>query len=259
VLPQGVAAKRECQNIHFMYNVHYRKRTCYTNRQMSYQYDYPHPAVTVDVVVFTVKDDDLNVLLIQRDLEPFEGQWALPGGFIEIDERLSDAAKRELKEETGVSASFLEQLYTFGRPDRDPRERIITVAYYALIPFDQISLAAGDDSRDAQLFSTNELPELAFDHENILRLAKLRVKERLNDAFFVFQMLPKAFTIYELRRVHELFLGEELDKRNFRKKIIALDQIEETGQKRTSGQHRPARLYRVRSTDDAAYRSGTTC
>ncbi len=215
---------------------------------MSYKYEYPHPAVTVDVVVFTIENDDLKVLLIQRDQDPFEGQWALPGGFIEIDEHLSDAAKRELKEETGVSASFLEQFYTFGHPDRDPRERIITVAYYALIPCDQLSLAAGDDARDAKLFAINELPELAFDHENILSIAKQRVTERLNDdAFFAFQMLPKAFTMYELRRVYELFLGEVLDKRNFRKKIIALDQIEETGEKRESVRHRPARLYRVKN------------
>jgi 8-oxo-dGTP diphosphatase len=214
---------------------------------MSYEYEYPHPAVTVDVVVFTIENDDLKILLIQRDLEPFEGQWALPGGFIEIDERLSDAAMRELKEETGVSASFLEQFYTFGRPDRDPRERIITVAYYALIPIDQLSLAAGDDARDAQLYSTDELPALAGDHESIFRLAKQRVTDRLNDAFFAFRMLPKAFTMCELRRVHELFLGQELDKRNFRKKIIALDQIEETGEKRESVRHRPARLYRVKN------------
>jgi len=213
---------------------------------MSYEYEYPHPAVTVDVVVFTIENDDLKVLLIQRDHEPFAGKWAIPGGFIEIDERLSDAAKRELKEETGVSVACLEQLYTFGNPDRDPRERIITVAYYALIPSDQLSLAAGDDARDAQLFGMNDLPDLASDHDNILRVAKQRVTERLNDAFFAFQMLPKAFTMYELRRVYELFLGETLDKRNFRKKIIALDQIEETGEKRKSVQHRPARLYRVK-------------
>jgi 8-oxo-dGTP diphosphatase len=218
---------------------------------MSYEYDYPHPAVTADVVVFTIENDDLKVLLIQRDQAPFEGEWALPGGFIEIDESLGQAAKRELKEETGVNASFLEQLYTFGRPDRDPRERIITVAYYALIPFDQLSIAAGDDARDARLFSTDELPALAFDHDSILRIAKHRVKERLGDSFYAFQMLPKAFTIYELRRVYELFLGEVLDKRNFRKKIIALDQIEETGEKRESVRHRPARLYRVKNLDRA--------
>ena len=219
---------------------------------MSYQYDYPHPAVTADVVVFTIENDDLKVLLIQRDQEPFEGEWALPGGFVDIDESLGQAAKRELKEETGVNASFLEQLYTFGRPDRDPRERIITVAYYALIPFDQLSIAAGDDARDASLFSTNELPALAFDHDSILRIAKHRVKGRLDDSFYAFQILPKAFTMYELRRVHELFLGEVLDKRNFRKKIIALDKIEETGEKRESVQHRPARLYRVKNVEFAS-------
>ena len=216
---------------------------------MSYEYEYPHPAVTVDVVVFTIENDELKVLLIQRGQEPFAGQWAIPGGFIEIDERLSDAAKRELKEETGVSAAYLEQLYTFGNPDRDPRERIITVAYYALIPSDQLSLTAGDDARDAQLFGMNDLPDLASDHDNILRVAKQRVTERLNDAYFSFRIMPKTFTMYELRRVHELFLGETLDKRNFRKKIIALDQIEETGERRESVRHRPARLYRVKDVD----------
>jgi len=219
---------------------------------MSYEYEYPHPAVTVDVVVFTIENDDLKVLLIQRDLEPFKGQWAIPGGFIEIDERLSDAARRELKEETGVSAACLEQFHTFGSPDRDPRERIITVAYYALIPGDDLSLTAGDDARDARLFGINDLPELAGDHASIFRLAKQRVTEKLNDAFFAFRILPKAFTMYELRRVHELFLGEELDKRNFRKKIIALDQIEETGTKRESVRHRPARLYRVKNVNRGA-------
>jgi len=214
---------------------------------MSYTYEYPHPAVTVDVVVFTVENDDLKVLFIQRDQEPFKGQWAFPGGFVDIDERLSDAAKRELKEETGVSVNFLEQFYTFGRPDRDPRERIITVAYYALIPSDQLALVAGDDARDAQLFSTNELPPLAGDHGNIFRVAKQRVTERLNDADFAFRMLPETFTMYELRRVYELFLGETLDKRNFIKKMNALDQIEETGEKRESVRHRPARLYRVKA------------
>ena len=125
------------------------------------------------------------------------------------------------------------------------------MAYYALIPNDELSLAAGDDARDAQLYSTDELPALAGDHESIFRLAKQRVTERLSDPFFAFQMLPKAFTMYELRRVHELFLGQELDKRNFRKKIVALDQIEETGEKRESVRHRPARLYRVKNVNRA--------
>lgn len=213
---------------------------------MSYAYKYPHPAVTADVVVFTIENDELKVLLIQRDQYPHEGEWAIPGGFIDIDESLGQAAKRELKEETGVSARFLEQLYTFGNPDRDPRERIITVAYFTLMPFDDLSIVAGDDARDASLYSTDDLPPLAFDHDGILRAAMHRVRERLDDSFYAFQILPKAFTMYELRRVYELFLGETLDKRNFRKKIIALDQIEETGEKRESGRYRPAMLYQVK-------------
>ena len=219
---------------------------------MSYQYDYPHPAVSVDIVVFTIENDELKVLLIQRGLEPFEGQWALPGGFVGISESLSTAAKRELKEETGVSAAYLEQLHAFGRPDRDPRERVISVGYYALIPALRESLTAATDARDAQLHGINALPTLAFDHARIVELARRRVKDRLNDSAIAFQLLPNSFTMYELRRVFELFLGEELDKRNFRKKIIALDQIEETGKKRESGQHRPARLYRVKNPKDVA-------
>lgn len=217
---------------------------------MSYQYDYPHPAVSVDIVVFTIENDELKVLLIQRGLEPFEGQWALPGGFVGINEGLSTAAKRELKEETGVGATYLEQLRTFGDPDRDPRERVISVAYYALIPPVRLSLSAATDARDAQLYSINALPTLAFDHARILELAQQRVKERLNDSDIAYQLLPKTFTMFELRRVHELFLGEEVDKRNFLKKIIALDQIEETGEKRESVRHRPARLYRVKDLKD---------
>jgi 8-oxo-dGTP diphosphatase len=131
---------------------------------MSYTYEYPHPAVTVDVVVFTIENDDLKVLFIQRDQEPFKGQWAFPGGFVDIDERLSDAAKRELKEETGVSVNFLEQFYTFGRPDRDPRERIITVAYYALIPSDQLALVAGDDAMLTSRFGCCQRPSRCMNY-----------------------------------------------------------------------------------------------
>ena len=217
---------------------------------MSYQYDYPRPAVTVDIVVFTIENDELKVLLIRRDLEPFEGRWALPGGFVGINESLNTAAKRELKEETGVSAAYLEQLHAFDRPDRDPRERVISVAYYALIPAIRESLTAGTDARDAQLHSIDALPTLAFDHARIVELARRRAKDSLNDSAIAFQLLPVSFTMYELRRVYELFLGEELDKRNFRKKIIALDQIEETGEKRESVRHRPARLYRAKNPKD---------
>ena len=213
---------------------------------MSYEYEFPHPAVTVDVIVFTIENDDLKVLLIERGQEPFKGEWALPGGFVDIDESLGQAAKRELKEETGISAGFLEQLYTFGQPERDPRERIITVAYFTLIPFEELSIVAGDDASDAQLHSINDLPTLAGDHAKILNVALHRAKERVSDSFYAFQVLPDTFTMYELRRVYELILGEKLDKRNFRKKVIAMNEIETTGEKRMSVRHRPAMLYRAK-------------
>jgi len=138
---------------------------------MSYTYDYPHPAVTVDVAVFTTVDDDWKVLLIRRAKEPFKDMWALPGGFIDIDEGLEQAARRELKEEAGVDVIDLDQVGAFGDPDRDPRERVITVAYYAMIPFDQLHVEASSDASDAKLFSVNDLPELACDHALILQQA----------------------------------------------------------------------------------------
>ena len=128
---------------------------------MAYQYEYPHPAVTVDVVIFTIRNDELKVLLIKRALEPFNGQWALPGGFVEMDESLLDAAKRELQEETGVDAAYLEQLYTFGEPKRDPRERVISVTYYALMPSDALEIKAASDAEGVGWFGIDDLPQLA--------------------------------------------------------------------------------------------------
>ncbi len=138
---------------------------------MSYTYDYPHPAVTVDVVVFTGRDDDSSVLLIRRGQDPFKGMWALPGGFVDIDEGLEEAARRELKEETGVDVADLEQVGAFGDPDRDPRERIITVAYCAVVAAESLQPRAASDAREARLFSMKDLPELACDHREIIRKA----------------------------------------------------------------------------------------
>lgn len=221
---------------------------------MAYTYDYPHPAVTVDVAIFTIQDDDFKVLLIERGIEPFEGSWALPGGFVGLDESLRRAAWRELKEETGVNAAFLEQLSAFGHPDRDPRERVITVAYYALIPSDRLQLKASTDAREARLFSMSDLPELAFDHAKILRRAHQRVKDKIDDSVVALQLVPASFTLSELQRVHERILDMQIDKRNFRKKIQALDLLTPTGEEKRDGPHRPAKLYRVKDPSDVPYR-----
>lgn len=211
-----------------------------------YQYDHPHPAVTTDIVIFTIRDDRLKLLLIRRGGEPFKGNWALPGGFVDIDESLEDGARRELEEETGVSGVWLEQLYTFGAPHRDPRERVITVAYYALIPSDKLSIRAATDAEAVGWFAMDELPELAFDHRQIVAMAYERLKAKLDYSTIAFQFMPERFTLSELQRVYEIILGEEIDKRNFRKWVLALEQIEETGEQRRDGAHRPAMLYRVK-------------
>jgi len=212
---------------------------------MTYTYEYPHPAVTADVVVFTFDNDTLKVLLIQRGRPPEEGEWAIPGGFVNIDESLKRAAWRELNEETGVHAAYLRQLGAFGHPDRDPRERIITVAYIALLPVDRLHIEAGSDAMDARLFGLQELPELAFDHAKILRRAFERLQQYFADASTALHLLPETFTMSQLRRVHELVMSETLDKRNFSKKMQASGLVTPTGEKQKVGSHRPAALYRA--------------
>ena len=212
---------------------------------MPFTYEHPHPAVTVDIAVFTVRADELKILLIKRAQEPYQGEWALPGGFIRQDEGLEAAARRELAEETGVSGVFLEQLYTFGQPDRDPRERVITVAYYALIPSDKLELRAATDAEGVGWFALKELPALAFDHEAILDMALKRLAAKLEYSTIAFQLMPETFTLTELQHVYELIARAEMDKRNFRKRVLALDVIEPTGDEKREGPHRPAKLYRV--------------
>lgn len=211
-----------------------------------YSYEYPHPAVTVDIVIFTIRDALLKLLLIRRAGEPYRGQWALPGGFIHLDEALDASARRELEEETGVSGVYLEQLYTFGAPGRDPRERVITVAYYALIPSDRLRLRAATDAEAVGWFGMDELPALAFDHPDIIAMAHERLVAKLDYSTIAFQFLGGDFSLSELQSVYEIILREELDKRNFRKWALALEQVEETGRERRDGAHRPAKLYRLR-------------
>jgi 8-oxo-dGTP diphosphatase len=209
-----------------------------------YSYEYPHPAVTVDCVVFGLDDGSLKVLLIQRDLEPFAGSWALPGGFVKMDEDTDQAARRELLEETGVRDLYLEQLYTFGAPGRDPRERVITVAHFAIVNLFEHKVKADTDARNAAWFPVDELPRLAFDHHAILDMALKRLQAKIRYQPVGFEFLPEKFTLTQVQRLYETILCEELDKRNFRKKIlstgllVALDELE------LDVAHRAAQLYR---------------
>lgn len=210
-----------------------------------YTYEYPRPSVTVDVVVFGYAGKGrLRVLLIQRGGEPFVGQWALPGGFVEMDEDLETSALRELEEETGVKDLFVEQLYTYGKPDRDPRGRVISVAYFALVNLQDHPPTAASDADQADWFALDELPELAFDHARILAMAQDRLFTKVRYQPIGFELLPDEFTLAELQSLYETILGvEELNKRNFRTRIKDMDILEEVG-KQQGVAHRPAILYR---------------
>ena len=212
-----------------------------------YTYEYPHPALTTDIVIFTLQDRQLMVLLIQRANDPYKGHWGLPGGFVDIDEDLDAAALRELKEETGVSGVYLEQLYTFGRPDRDPRERVISVAYYALVPIDWMQIRADSDAKNVGWFPCSRLPVLAFDHRLIIDLARTRLASKLDYSTIALRFMPARFTLSELQQVYETITDAPLDKRNFRKRLLAYQCIADTGEKRRNGKHRPARLYTMKS------------
>ena len=210
----------------------------------------PHPrshtAFTTDVVIFSIRDWKLKLLLVRRGGEPYKGMWALPGGFVNGDEDLEASAMRELEEETGVTGVYLEQLYTFGAPERDPRERVISVAYYALVPSERLRLRASTESEAVGWFELGELPPLAFDHCDIVTVAQQRLAAKLNYSTIAFQFMPRTFTLSELQTVYEIILDQTLDKRNFRKQMLALEQIEATGTQRRDGSHRPARLYRLK-------------
>jgi 8-oxo-dGTP diphosphatase len=218
---------------------------------MSHTYEYPRGALTVDCVVFGLDDDELKVMLIQRGQAPFEGKWALPGGFVHLDETLEEAARRELEEETGLHKVFLEQLYTFGAVDRDPRERVVSVAYYALVKLSDHKVQAATDARDAGWFGVHDVPSLAFDHADILQMALERLRGKLRYQPVGFELLPKKFTLSQLQHLYELVLERALDKRNFRKRVLAMDLLIETAEVEQDVAHRAARLYRF---DERKYR-----
>lgn len=201
--------------------------------------------VTVDIVIFTIRNNNLEVLLVQRGQEPYKDHWAIPGGFIRLSENLDEAATRVLYEKTNVKNVYLEQLYTFGDPIRYPSARVITVSYFALIRSDDLELASEEGLNIQQInwHSVYNLPKLAFDHRDILNYAIRRLRARLEYTPIAFQLLPKKFTLTELQRTYELILDKEMDKRNFRKKIISLDILEEYNEFTKESSKRPARLY----------------
>ncbi len=207
---------------------------------------YERPSVTVDVVIFTLISQELHVLLVQRRHWPFDGFWAIPGGFINMNESLRDAARRELEEETGVRDVYLEQLYTFGEVGRDPRTRVLSVAYIAIVRADAQKIRASDESLDVRWFPVRDLPEhIAFDHDEILAYAISRLRSKLEYTTLAFQLLPEVFSILELKHIYEQILGEKLDKGNFYRKIKESDLLEETTLTR-EGRGRPTRLWRFR-------------
>ncbi|MEW5747702.1 MAG: NUDIX domain-containing protein [Candidatus Thermoplasmatota archaeon] len=212
--------------------------------------EFERPSVTVDLVLFTVMDGSLKVLLIRRGQQPFAGCWALPGGFVRMDEALEEAAVRELEEETGVDAggAYLEQLYTFGDPGRDPRTRVITVAYFALVDSSKVKprVTGQEGISDVQWFPVHDLPEgIAFDHGGILEYALKRLRNKLEYTAVGLELLPDQFTLTELQSLYETILGEGLDKRNFRKKMMSMGVLKPTRAYRKGG-HRPAMLYEFR-------------
>lgn len=207
------------------------------------------PFVTVDVLVFTILEGQLKVALVKRGIPPFKNRWAIPGGFVHLDESLEEAARREVEEEAGISDVFLEQIYTFGDPGRDPRGRVVTVAYYALVPGERLTLVASTDAADARWFAVTELPSLAFDHAKIMQAALERLRSKLEYSNIAYALLPAHFRLSDLQKVYEIILGTELDKRNFRKRMLSLGLVEPTRQIDKSGAHRPAQLYRFKQKE----------
>lgn len=203
--------------------------------------------IATDAVIFTVKEGDLKVLLIQMKKIPFTDMWAVPGGLLEDGERTEGAARRILKEQTGVGEAYLEQLGTFDDPERDPRARVVSVAYYALIPSKGIILKTNEKYSDVRWQSVKKLPDLAYDHKEVIRAALARLRAKLEYSNVAWSLLPKSFPLRKLKELYEVILDREIDKRNFLKKIQALDLVEATGKHEEGGAHRPAALYRFTS------------
>jgi len=202
--------------------------------------------LAVDAIVFGYsKQDGVSVLLIQRKYEPFKNSWAIPGGFVLDKESLEEAVRRELKEETGITVHYLEQLYTFGEPDRDPRQRVVSVAYFGLVKTSQYNeLKASTDAENAAWFSIQKLPVLAFDHKQILAIAIERLRTKIRYQPIGFELLDKKFPFSDLEKLYMALLGRDINRRNFSKKILSFGFLEETGElSRSVGKGRPSKMF----------------
>lgn len=211
-----------------------------------YSYEYPRPSVTVDIVVYGYDGGkQLKLLLIRRGSDPFKGHWALPGGFVDMGEDLEAAALRELEEETGVKDLFVEQLFTFGKPGRDPRGRVISVAYFSLVNLQDHPAVAASDADKAEWFPISELPDLAFDHADIIAIANSRLAAKVRYQPIGFELLPEEFTLGQLQQLYETVLNvkDGFNKRNFRTRILRTGILEEVGRQQNVA-HRPAVLYK---------------
>lgn len=207
-----------------------------------YTYDYPRPSVTTDCIIFGFDGIKLNVLLIERGIEPFRGKWAFPGGFMNMDETADECAQRELFEETGIKNVYIEQLYTFTDVNRDPRGRVISVAYFALVKQSDITICAGDDASKAQWFSVDSVPSLAFDHEHIFRTALNRLRGKIRYQPIGFELLDEKFTFPQLQSLYEAVLGVTFDRRNFKKKFMKTDLLIELDEKDEHASRKPAKM-----------------
>ncbi|MGM9799059.1 MAG: NUDIX hydrolase [Muribaculaceae bacterium] len=210
--------------------------------ELKYCYKYPHPSVTTDCVIFGFDGNKLRVLLVKRGIEPYKGRWAFPGGFIKMDESAEDGALRELQEETGLTGAFIRQFHTFSDPNRDPRERVITIAYYALVRMKEVK--GGDDADEAQWFALDEVPQLAFDHDRILRMAVRALRQNIHFEPIGFELLPHEFTTKELQNLYEAILDVHFDRRNFYNKMKRLEMLEPTDNTANPSTKKEAFLFR---------------
>jgi 8-oxo-dGTP diphosphatase len=202
-----------------------------------------NPGVTIDVVIFTVENAELKALFIERAGDPFKGAYALPGGFVHRGETSLQTAERILHDKAGVTNVYIEQLYTFDAPDRDPRGQVFTVSYFALVPREKIKIEKHGMTEHPEFISLHKLPTLAFDHKKILSYAHTRLANKLLYTNIAYSLLPKLFTLTELQKTYEIILDKKLDKRNFRKKYLQLNLLEASNEKSSGGRQRPALLY----------------